>query len=88
MSSDTKTKAELLLEIDVISFAITEMVEYLDTHPYEKAAIDYVNYYIRKKNQLMTEFSYLYEPLTLSVNQSDGEKWQWALSQMPWEGEC
>lgn len=88
MNKDYKSREDLLNEINTASFAIVEMTEYLDTHPYEKAAIDFVNYYIRRKNQLMTEYGYVYEPLSLSITQSDTEKWKWALSPMPWEGGC
>lgn len=88
MSREYKSQEEMLLDIDATSFAVVEMTEYLDTHPYEKAAIDYVNYYIQLKNKLVEEYSYLYGPLCLSISQKDTEKWKWALTPMPWEGGC
>ncbi len=42
-----------------------EMTLYLDTHPYETEAIDYLTYYVRRKNQLMKEYAYQYGPLTI-----------------------
>lgn len=88
MGKEYKSREELLWEIDTIDFVIVEMTEYLDTHPYEKEAIDYVNYYIRKKNQLVSEYSFRYEPLCMSISQPDKDKWKWALAPMPWEGGC
>lgn len=86
MSQDNKSKCELLHEIGMYDFAIVEMTEYLDTHPMEKQAIDYVNYYIRKKNQAMAQYSYQYEPLTVSSINPSNTQWKWATSKMPWEG--
>lgn len=88
MNANGKSRAEMLHEIGMVDFAIVEMTEYLDTHPYEKQAIDYINYYIKKKNQLLTEYSFMYGPLTISSVQPGGNEWVWALNEMPWEGGC
>lgn len=88
MNQNGKSKAEMLKDISMIDFVIVEMTLYLDTHPHEKQAIDYVNYYIRKKNQMLTQYSLLYGPLTVSSVQPGGNEWTWALEPMPWEGGC
>lgn len=82
-------RRKLLHEIDKVSFAIVEMVEYLDTHPYEKEAIEYLNHYNRLRNQLMREYASKYGALTvdLAAEENCGE-WNWALQKMPWKGGC
>ena len=50
MNSD---KERLLHEIGVIDFVVVEMTEYLDTHPTDKEAMEYLNHYVRMKNQAM-----------------------------------
>ena len=52
MKQETSKKA-ILEEITQVGFAVDEMTLYLDTHPYETEAIDYLTYYDRRKNQLM-----------------------------------
>jgi len=77
----------LLWEIDKVSFAIVEMTLYLDTHPNEKEAIDYLNHYNRKKRQLMKEYAMKFTPLTVECAQdNDCEHWKWALDPLPWKG--
>lgn len=86
MNEQRKSRQEMINEIGMYDFAIVEMTEYLDTHPMEKQAIDYVNYYIRKKNQALAQYSYMYGPLTLSTVDPSDTEWKWALEKMPWEG--
>lgn len=88
MNQPTKSKKELLDEINKYDFAIVEMTEYLDTHPMEKQAIDYVNYYIGKKNQALAQYSFLYGPLTVSTVNPVDSVWKWAFEKLPWEGGC
>ena len=47
MKQETSKKA-LLEEITQVGFAVDEMTLYLDTHPYETEAIDYLTYYVRR----------------------------------------
>lgn len=83
-----KSREAMLYEIGMLDFAVVEMTEYLDTHPYERDAIEYLKHFLRMKNQKEKEYSYMFEPLNISLAESSNEKWEWALAPMPWEGGC
>lgn len=79
----------LLHDIGVIDFVIVEMNEYLDTHPTDKEAMEYISHYVRMKNQAMREYAMKFGPLRIS--DTDGcnqNEWKWATQPWPWEGEC
>ncbi len=78
----------LLREIGMIDFVIIEMNLYLDTHPNDKNAIEYLNHYVRLKNQALRDYAARYGPLTLSSADSCSKEWNWALMPWPWEGVC
>ena len=86
LKEETSIKA-LLDEISQVGFAVDEMTLYLDTHPYETEAIDYLTYYVRRKNQLMKEYAYQYGPLTIDTADPCSH-WNWATEPWPWEGGC
>ena len=44
---------QLYHDIGVIDFVVVEMTEYLDTHPTDREAMEYLNHYVRMKNQAM-----------------------------------
>ncbi len=80
---------KLLHDIGVLSFVVTELSLYLDTHPTDRNALEYFRHYNRMANQARQEYSTKYTPLTIScADVSDCKDWQWALSPMPWEGGC
>lgn len=82
-------RAKLYHDINVISFVIVEMIEYLDTHPTDKSAVEYLNHYVKLKNKAMQEYAEKYGPLSVSTApDSDCSEWKWATQPMPWEGGC
>lgn len=84
----TNKKKHLLKEINMVSFAVVEMTEYLDTHPYDSPAIEYLCHYVRRKNELEKEYSKYFGPLQVCDITNPSNSFVWALSKMPWEGEC
>lgn len=80
-------KEQLLQDIGIVCFTLTELCLYLDTHPMDRSAMEYFNHYNRIKQQMVKEFSQKYYPLSLDQAECSKE-WKWALSPMPWEGEC
>lgn len=74
----------MLRDISIIDFALVDLNEYLDTHPFDKQAMEYFNHYARIKNQMAKEFSMRYYPLTTDLS-ADTREWNWVLSPMPWE---
>ena len=78
---------QLLRDIGIVNFVLTELTLYLDTHPHDRNAMEYFNHYNRMRNQMEQEFSQKYYPLTLRLEDCSNE-WRWGEAPMPWEGEC
>ena len=76
----------LLKDISIIDFTLVELILYLDTHPFDKQAMEYFNHYARIENQLMHDFSMRYYPLT-AEHATANHEWSWVLSPMPWENQ-
>ena len=53
MMAPGNDRMRMLHDIGVMGFVIVEMNEYLDTHPTDKNAMDYLAHYVRMKNQAM-----------------------------------
>ena len=80
-------KEQMLRDIGIVGFTVVDLALYLDTHPYDRNAMEYFNHYNRIKTQLEKEFSRTYYPLNL--NNADGnQEWRWGAAPLPWEGEC
>ena len=90
MNKTFRSEQERLLHnINLMSFVIVEMTLYLDTHPTDVDAMDYVKHYVRMKEKAMREYAAKFGPLTISTaDESNCKEWQWALTPMPWEGGC
>ena len=80
-------KEQLLRDIGIVDFVLTELTLYLDTHPFDRNAMEYFNHYNRIKHQMEKEFSMKYFPLTVNMAESNKE-WRWGMAPLPWEGEC
>ncbi|MGN0168839.1 MAG: spore coat protein CotJB [Acetatifactor sp.] len=81
------SKEQLLNDIGIVSFVLVELGLYLDTHPYDRNAMEYFNHYNRIKQQMTREFSMKYYPLTMDMAESSKE-WRWGAAPLPWEGAC
>jgi len=92
-------RSQLLKEIGEISFTVTDLGLYLDTHPLDGNAMDVYNQAIARRKQLMKNYADQFEPLTMDCicvdtnNQSQtktkyaGQRhWTWSDGPLPWEG--
>lgn len=79
---------QLLMWINEVSFAVTEMALYLDTHPDDAEAHAYFNHFSEERNKALALYSSTYTPLTLdSVPEADPcSQWSWGTEPWPWEG--
>lgn len=57
---------------------------FLDTHPYEKRAIEEYNMAANKAIAMKAHFEKLYGPLTLS-DKDDIKEWTWIEGPWPWD---
>ena len=80
---------KLLHDIGILDFVVVELTLYLDTHPTDRNAMEYLNHYNRMSNQAKKEYSKKFGPLTVALaDTSDCSDWNWATLPMPWEGGC
>ena len=82
-----REREQLLRDIGMADFVLTELALFLDTHPHDRRAMEYFNHYNRIKNQMEKEFSQKYFPLNLRLTDCSKE-WRWGEAPLPWEGEC
>lgn len=78
---------EMLHDIGIVDFVLVELMEYLDTHPFDHNAMEYFNHYAKIKNDMVKEFSQKYFPLVKELAESNQE-WRWGMAPLPWEGGC
>ena len=76
---------QLLHWIDMVSFAVVDITEYLDSHPRDEKAIQYFNQYVDLRRTALKAYSEKYGPLTIDTANPD-EFWAWAEQPWPWEG--
>ena len=82
-----REREQLLRDIGMADFVVTELVLYLDTHPGDRRAMEYFNHYNRIKMQMEREFSQKYFPLNTGLADCSKE-WRWGMAPLRWEGEC
>ena len=56
MSGNCTSKKELLQFIDQVSFAIDDLLLFLDTHPKEKRALEYYSELSARRNELLEKY--------------------------------
>ena len=82
-NDDNMTRQDLLNQIKCYSFAITELAQYLDTHPDDEKALCLHNKYCRDYKDLTDKYQKVYGPLTINY---PCNKWRWIEEPWPWEG--
>ena len=78
-------QAQLLHWINMVSFAVVDITEYLDTHPIDAEAICYFNHHIEMRRNAMQVYADKFGPLTIDTANPDAY-WDWAKQPLPWEG--
>ena len=82
------SRRQLLKKLNEVSFAVDDLLLYLDTHPTDPKALELFTQVSSRRNHLLKEYSSLYGPLTIdSATDSDLSTWQWAQQPFPWEQE-
>lgn len=83
-------RTSLLKEIDEVSFAITDLTLYLDTHPECSNGIQYFNELAPKREQLLKQYAESFGPLTVDCIPKNGgltDHFNWLDGPAPWEGD-
>lgn len=88
MRKQPSQRCSFLQQINEVSFAVNDMLLYLDTHPKDQKALRYFSDISDRRNQLMAEYAEKYGPLTIdSAAVSSENAWKWSQQPFPWEKE-
>lgn len=94
-----RERNELLHQVQVLGFAMDEIVLFLDTHPQDEQAFAYYEELQKRYEEVRNEYISMYGPLNpkdvitgrpCNCNEQRYRKttWSWAECPMPWEGGC
>ncbi|EET59293.1 hypothetical protein BRYFOR_08815 [Marvinbryantia formatexigens DSM 14469] len=85
-SFETMNQTQLLDCINEVSFAVSDILLYLDTHPDDCAALSYSREMIAARREAMAVYARRFAPLTIdSTNDADSCRWEWVMQPWPWE---
>ena len=68
---------QLMHWINVVSFAVVDITEYLDTHPNDEEALKYFNDYAEQRRAALRAYAENYGPLTIVYGRRPGTFWDW-----------
>ena len=80
------TKEELLYNILMYKFALTELNLYLDNYPNNSNILNIYNKYLLEEKKLCDQYEKKYGPLTTDSENLGSTNWNWIKSPWPWEG--
>lgn len=75
---------QLLMYITQVSFALDDIILYLDTHPCDKDALEYYQKVKELRKEAVKKYTHEFGPLTKDTNESSCT-WEWVNSPWPWQ---
>lgn len=83
---ENMNQQQLLCHISEVSFAVDDILLYLDTHPHDQEALKYAHEMVSMRNNAMAVYARRFGPLTIdTINERDCDCWEWAMQPWPWE---
>lgn len=80
------SKEQLMQTINEVSFAVNDIILYLDTHPCDEEAMEFYRKNVAMRKKALKEYAQYYGPLTIdTADESLDCKWDWVLQPWPWE---
>lgn len=81
------SRDQMLQYINEVSFAVNDILLYLDTHPCDCEAMNYYREHAAKRDAALCEYAKHYGPLTVDTAvKSEKDIWEWVMQPWPWEG--
>lgn len=77
---------ELMRRVQMLSFVLVDASLYLDTHPTDKAALNFFNKYNALYMSARAEYEKSYGPLSIAGT-NDTNSWSWIDEPWPWQRE-
>lgn len=85
MLKQNMNQKQLLQWINEVSFAVNDILLYLDTHPDDTEALAFFDYYNNERKKALETYSAEFSPLTLDYVHENCH-WYWVTDPWPWEG--
>ena len=87
MNPNQNQQREMLLKkINEVSFAVDDILLFLDTHPDCQEALDFYRQNVAIRKESLSEYARLYGPLTIdTADDSCSRSWEWIQQPFPWE---
>lgn len=83
------SQSQLMQYINEVSFAVDDILLYLDTHPNDKDALSFFHDNVSKRIVAMKYYASQYGPLTVdAAHDNESCSWKWVEQPWPWEGGC
>ncbi len=84
--NNSNAQYALLNKINEYSFAVIELLLFLDTHPDDCAAKEDFMKYSCARMEAVNEYARKYGPLNIdTIKESDEDYWKWVYQPWPWE---
>lgn len=80
------SRNELMRRVQMLSFVLVDAGLYLDTHPTDKAALNFFNKYNALYMSARAEYEKSYGPLSMTGT-NDTNNWSWIDEPWPWQKE-
>lgn len=77
---------DLMRRVQMLSFVLVDAGLYLDTHPTDKAALNFFNKYNALYMSARAEYEKSYGPLSIAGT-NDTNSWSWIDEPWPWQKE-
>ncbi|MDO4581200.1 MAG: spore coat protein CotJB [Bacillota bacterium] len=77
-------QAEMMLNLQQIGLTITDLIEYLDTHPYDSFAIARFNQAAAEYHTLHDAYAQQFGALRSDDTNISADTWIWGTSEFPW----
>jgi spore coat protein JB len=87
MTGNGKPNKEQLLQlINEVSFAVNDIILYLDTHPCDEKALAFYREKVAIRNEALKEYAACFGPLTIdTADDTCSDSWEWVMQPWPWE---
>lgn len=84
----SREQCDLLKDISVLGFFVVDMSLFVDTHPEDENAQDYLSHYAKLLREMKKEYAQQYGALSTEDAALYGVNWDWESMPLPWEGGC
>ena len=79
-------QTQLLNYLCEVSFAVDDVLLYLDTHPCDCEALAYSHKMTESRNEAKKVYARRFGPLTIDCTaECESNQWEWIMQPWPWE---